>query len=569
MKDNPRAQPQSGHVTHKPSIIHNISAELVSGWVLGAERVHSADQGDWLVSWPARMGDSLGLVGKRLLCLFRDRKAVADISKETQALQNRDWLRGTVRAVSVIGLDSPGVEVFVEFEECPWRQRSWVHIYGEDVSVVLVESVIVRAVGSDALQPAEGSTTGPAWPALSYRPLVDRVGLGSLVPVESFVDRSLHFLPDGESLEKFEVNKEQWNSLLPDQSPLRAAVRSWHKDSEVQDLLRRGSCSIMGRRVRVYQPEFDQPWALGQVSLHNPPSHIMEVTIDQTEEKQLVDPRVIHVMLVEDSPQEAGEVELERMEDDGGKVENGRRRKNPSEEDGGVVLKRPKNDMEEGQDPDSNNNVSGGASMDRTNDDATRPLGEHGTISAAMVGGGGGPDPAVRDLGRSSPPLQVCETGAPSGIASPHIPKLDPPIRSGYHMESPKPPVTAANWFQKLTTPVFGELHSRTPTQPNGTPVVSEGKVSGFGFGSEGQLASSQNLFFQCMATGAESGRQRLHCDFAGCSQSYQQLFRCSQDNGRAVRDRSGARDRTKGAGQGRGVTEGWGSYDTKTFQWN
>lgn len=38
-----------------------------------------------------------------------------------------------------------------------------------------------------------------------FKPLVDRVGLGPLVPVEFFGARSLAFLPNGSSLHTFEV----------------------------------------------------------------------------------------------------------------------------------------------------------------------------------------------------------------------------------------------------------------------------------------------------------------------------------------------------------------------------
>lgn len=88
-----------------------------------------------------------------------------------------------------------------------------------------------------------------------------------------------------------------------------------------------GSYTIQGRRVRVYQPEFEECWALGLVSQHDPISHIMEITLDkvnyiyfawiasvdgaevchlheifvlQGDENQTVDPRVIHVMLAEE-----------------------------------------------------------------------------------------------------------------------------------------------------------------------------------------------------------------------------------------------------------------------------
>lgn len=56
------------------------------------------------------MGDSLGLIGKRLLLLLNDGGACAAAPADQGALQAA-WIRGTVRAVSVIGLASPGVEV--------------------------------------------------------------------------------------------------------------------------------------------------------------------------------------------------------------------------------------------------------------------------------------------------------------------------------------------------------------------------------------------------------------------------------------------------------------------------
>lgn len=56
------------------------------------------------------MGDSLELIGKRLLLLLDDGRS-ANGSEPDQAAWARDWLRGTVRAVSVIGLAGPEVSV--------------------------------------------------------------------------------------------------------------------------------------------------------------------------------------------------------------------------------------------------------------------------------------------------------------------------------------------------------------------------------------------------------------------------------------------------------------------------
>lgn len=52
------------------------------------------------------MGDSLELIGKRLFLLLDDGRS-ANGSEPEQAAWARDWLRGTVRAVSVIGLAAP------------------------------------------------------------------------------------------------------------------------------------------------------------------------------------------------------------------------------------------------------------------------------------------------------------------------------------------------------------------------------------------------------------------------------------------------------------------------------
>lgn len=52
------------------------------------------------------MGESLELVGKRLLLLLEDGRS-ANGSEPEKATWARDWLRGTVRAVSVIGLVPP------------------------------------------------------------------------------------------------------------------------------------------------------------------------------------------------------------------------------------------------------------------------------------------------------------------------------------------------------------------------------------------------------------------------------------------------------------------------------
>uniref|UniRef100_A0A8B9K753 Lysine-specific demethylase n=1 Tax=Astyanax mexicanus TaxID=7994 RepID=A0A8B9K753_ASTMX len=141
-----------------------------------------------------------------------------------------------------------------------------VQVHGEEVRVALMESAIVWA-------PRSESTTGGAsashWPALVFQPLVDRVGLAALVPVEFFGTKKLEFLSSAGSLQRFEVRQcSVVNAVLCEYDLF-------------PDLCSSGPYTIQGRRVQVYQPEFEESWACGLVSQHDPVSHIMEITMDQ------------------------------------------------------------------------------------------------------------------------------------------------------------------------------------------------------------------------------------------------------------------------------------------------
>uniref|UniRef100_A0A8C4H3W9 Lysine-specific demethylase n=1 Tax=Dicentrarchus labrax TaxID=13489 RepID=A0A8C4H3W9_DICLA len=144
------------------------------------------------------------------------------------------------------------LQVFVEFENASQR-CSWVQVYDEGVKAVLVEDSIVWANRSDGTGSTGAPSSATAWPALVFRSLVDRVGLGPLVPVEYFGNKNFEFLPDSKTVQRFEVCT----------------------------FVLQCSYTIQGRRVLVYQPEFEECWASGLVSQHDPISHIMEITLDK------------------------------------------------------------------------------------------------------------------------------------------------------------------------------------------------------------------------------------------------------------------------------------------------
>ncbi|KAJ8337624.1 hypothetical protein SKAU_G00365900 [Synaphobranchus kaupii] len=435
------------------------------------------------------MGDSLGLVGKRLLLLFRDGGSAAG-SEQDQAVWTRNWVRGTVRAVSVIGLASPGVEVsgaegtttataagltvFVEFEDCPWRSRSWVQVYGEEVLAVLVESSIVWTSRSDP----NLSGTG-VWPALAFRPLVDHVGLSSLVPVEFFGDRILNFVPDGNSLQPFEAEQDLRHALLQEQPSLQAEVTLWLADFELQEILRKGSFTLQGRRVRVYQPEYEDPWALGLVSQHSLGTYIMEITLDQNKATQVVDPRVIHVMLAEGVSDEsqAGVVGWRRKESDGGKGDGGRRRRNASESEGDAVLKRFKG-AGEGEEQNGGGaseameaglvTWGGGARLGNNNNNSSSSAPD---VTPPQGQGQGSPNPGGA---QGQPNLRFAayakENGRTVGVLDPPAPTPNPTL----------PPLKPApSPFSNTSFPSLGQMPSLVPgASPKPAPTSSSSSSS-------------------------------------------------------------------------------------------
>ncbi|XP_062331946.1 lysine-specific demethylase 3B isoform X2 [Osmerus eperlanus] len=422
------------------------------------------------------MGDSLELIGKRLILLLNDGRSSAGAEPE-KAIWARDWLQGTVRAVSVIGLASPGIEVsggeattntassgltvFMEFEDSVGGKRTWVQVYGEAVSAVLVEDSIVWATRS-ATNPSLPAGAPPTpWPALAFRSLVDRVGLGPLVPVEFLGSRTLEFLADGSSLQRFEVEKDVGHPLLLEKPLLQAAVSLWLSDYELQEILRKGSFTIQGRRVQVYQPEPEEPWALGLVSQHDPVSHIMEITMDKGEESQVVDPRVIHVMLAED---EEGKTSRRRKESEALKGESGRRRRTSSGGEEDVTLKRFK-----------------AAGNDVADSSESQQASKEGAGTWGGETGGGGRTNSHSNNSSKNPVLAA----------------------AGFRAPQSKPAGSAV--FGGRSSQTNGGSHPAAPS-PAAPSSAQEQRAFGFPFASAGPKTedqpsqhNDQNLFFQCM----------------------------------------------------------------------
>uniref|UniRef100_A0A8C4H3W1 Lysine-specific demethylase n=1 Tax=Dicentrarchus labrax TaxID=13489 RepID=A0A8C4H3W1_DICLA len=392
----------------------------------------------------------------------------ANGSEPEKAAWARDWLRGTVRAVSVIGLAAP--EVFVEFENASQR-CSWVQVYDEGVKAVLVEDSIVWANRSDGTGSTGAPSSATAWPALVFRSLVDRVGLGPLVPVEYFGNKNFEFLPDSKTVQRFEVDKDFRHPLLLEQPTLQTAISSWHNDFELQEIFRKGSYTIQGRRVLVYQPEFEECWASGLVSQHDPISHIMEITLDKGEENQMVDPRVIHVMLAEEEVTQ--DWHLKKGDSETMKGDSGRRRRTASEGEDDLNLKRFKGAGDAGADgqncgdsnktPAEGKGIWGGDSSERVSSTTKNGSSCEGTFPQGRVSSPSTNSSLQMDQSNATPPrypAHVKENGrslstgaADSTTAVAHTP-TPPPLKP-----APSP-------FSTTSFPSLGQMPSLVPGAP-------------------------------------------------------------------------------------------------------
>ncbi|XP_036060435.1 lysine-specific demethylase 3B isoform X2 [Onychomys torridus] len=248
-------------------------------------------------------------VGKRLLLLFSDPAASASASAPTAAaavsgdpgpaLRTRAWRAGTVRAMS--GAVPQDLAIFVEFDGCNWKQHSWVKVHAEEVIVLLLEGSLVWAPRKDPVLLQGTRVSVPQWPALTFTPLVDKLGLGSVVPVEYLVDRELRFMSDANGLHLFQMGTDAQNQILLEHAALRETVNALISDQKLQEIFSRGPYSVQGHRVKVYQPEGEEVWICGVVSRQDSISRLMEVSITETGELKSVDPRLIHVMLMDSS----------------------------------------------------------------------------------------------------------------------------------------------------------------------------------------------------------------------------------------------------------------------------
>ncbi|KAF3821592.1 hypothetical protein GH733_009634 [Mirounga leonina] len=162
------------------------------------------------------------------------------------------------------------------------------------------------------------------------------------------------------------MGTDSQNQILLEHAALRDTVNALISDQKLQEIFSRGPYSVQGHRVKVYQPEGEESWLYGVVSHQDSITRLMEVSVTESGEIKSVDPRLIHVMLMDNSTTQSEGGTLKAVKSSKGKKKresiegkDGRRRKSASDSGCDPASKKLKGDRGE---VDSNGSDGGEAS---------------------------------------------------------------------------------------------------------------------------------------------------------------------------------------------------------------
>ncbi|XP_066098649.1 probable JmjC domain-containing histone demethylation protein 2C isoform X2 [Saccopteryx bilineata] len=218
------------------------------------------------------------LVGKRFLCV------AGSVGEEPEPVGSgrswRGWRAGVIRAASHRDCRDPDLAVYVEFDDLEWDKREWIRVY-EDFSVFLVEYHLIWARRNNPSQTQGSKSKQIQWPALIFKPLVERSIPSSITAVEFLVDKQLDFLPEDSAFQPYQDDIDSLNPVLRDNPQLHEEVKIWVKEQKVQEIFMQGPYSLNGYRVRVYRQDSATQWFTGIITHHDLFTRTMIVMNDQ------------------------------------------------------------------------------------------------------------------------------------------------------------------------------------------------------------------------------------------------------------------------------------------------
>ncbi|KAM9580262.1 lysine-specific demethylase 3A isoform 2-T4 [Guaruba guarouba] len=265
------------------------------------------------------------LVGKKFLSLSEEE----DRSWDTNRISEWPWKSGRIRAVSHTDISKQDLKICVEFDDESWEKRRWIEVYSYKMRAFLVEQKLVLAE-----RKSHASSVSPVqWPAMTYKSLVDKAGLGSMVSVRYLGEERCVFL----SKDLLTPIQDVDNSRLPlkDDQNVNEEIQALVKKHLDETRLVQGGKNIIGSKIRIYSLDPSTQWFTAVVVNGNPTTRTLEVNCQEIPALKTLDPELIHVEIIYDS----------NGKSDKSKRVGGMKRKS-SENSGSVDAKHPKSSPE-------------------------------------------------------------------------------------------------------------------------------------------------------------------------------------------------------------------------------
>ncbi|XP_025889893.1 lysine-specific demethylase 3A isoform X1 [Nothoprocta perdicaria] len=232
------------------------------------------------------------LVGKRFLSLAEEEGAGP---WHSGCVAEWPWKSGRIRAVSHTDISKQDLKVCVEFDDEPWEKRRWIEVYSHKMKAFLVEQKLVlaeRRSHASAMSPVQ-------WPAMTYKSLLDKAGLGSMVSVRYLGEERCVFL--SEDLLTPIQDVESSRLPLMDDENVNEEIQALVKKHLDETRLVQGGKNIIGSKIRIYSLDPSTQWFTAVVVNGNPATRTLEVDCQEIPALKTLDPELIHVEIIYDS----------------------------------------------------------------------------------------------------------------------------------------------------------------------------------------------------------------------------------------------------------------------------
>nr|XP_033807917.1 lysine-specific demethylase 3A isoform X2 [Geotrypetes seraphini] len=243
---------------------------------------------------------TLLLVGQRFLCVS------GEFGLDVSRVSEWPWEVGRIRAVSHKDVSNRDLKVCVEFDEESWENRRWIELYDHHLKVFLIEFNLVLAE-----RRLPGSNTDTVqWPAMMYRCLVDKVGLGSITSVQ-FLGENCRVFISQELLKPLQKVESLRHSLL-DNRNVNEEIQALIKKNLDESRLLQGDRGLIGSKVRIYSLDPTKQWFVATIVNGNTNTRTLEIDCEQVPALKIVDPALIHIEIVCDNKEQYGKVKRAR-----------------------------------------------------------------------------------------------------------------------------------------------------------------------------------------------------------------------------------------------------------------